>query len=98
MTLNWHQRYYNSLDDSGLSVDEYRGHLRFKRDQGMFVQIQIPERTKSTVYEPELSRSRECGWKLAGRATDFIPTKTLAEKCVMQFLDLIARARGGKLR
>jgi len=98
MIVRWYQRYNNSLEESGLSLDEYSGHLRLKRDQGMFVQFQPPDRIKSTVYEPELSRSREYCWKLAGRSTDIIPTKTLAEKCAMQFMDLVARARSGKLR
>jgi hypothetical protein len=97
MIARWHQRYNNSLEDSGLSLDEYKGHLRFKSDQGSFVQFQIPDRIKSTVYEPELSRSREYCWKLTGRPIEIVPTKSLAEKCVMQFMELIARARSGKL-
>jgi hypothetical protein len=64
MVVIWQQCYGNSLDDSALSVDEYKELLRFNRDQGAFVHLRQPEQTKSTNYEPELSRACECGWKL----------------------------------
>jgi hypothetical protein len=97
MIVIWQQRYMNSLDDGGLSVDEYDGHLRFNRDQGAFVHFQNPDRIKHTDYEPSLSRSREYGWQPTGKAANFIPTNAMAEKCVMQFMDLIDRERRGKL-
>jgi hypothetical protein len=97
MIVIWHQLYSNTLDHSGLSVDEYAGHLRFNRDRGPFVHFQNPDHIKHTDYEPELSRSREYGWKLAGKSAEFIPTNAMAEKCVMQFMDLIDRERNGKL-
>src|SRR5258708_2993091 len=53
MVVIWQQCYGNSLDDSALSVDDYKGLSRFNRDQGAFVHLRQPERTKSTNYEPE---------------------------------------------
>ena len=97
MIVIWQQMYGNSLDNSGLSVDEYNGRLCFNSDQG--VHIHIPQKPiKSTRYEPDLSRSREYGWRLAGKSTDIIPSQALAEKCLLQFMDLIERARDGKFR
>jgi hypothetical protein len=71
--------------------------LRFNRDQGAFVHFHNPDLIKRTEFQPALSRSREYGWQLTGKAADFIPTNALAEKCVMQFIDLIASERRGKL-
>lgn len=92
MIIRWHQRYSNSLDDSGLTIDEYNGRLIFNRELGRVMQLRRPDCIRNTIYEPELSRSRELGWKESGSSTTFLSTRTLAEKCVLQLMDLIERA------
>jgi len=98
VVVNWHQKYGNSLDDSGLSVDEFTGPLILQRELGRFMYFRQPEKIKSTTYEPELSRAREYGWKMSGRSTAFVSSASLAEKCVLQLMDLIERAANGKLK
>jgi hypothetical protein len=91
MIVRWDQRYGNTLNESGLAVEQYRGRLRFSRDPELRIHYFPPECLKKTGYEPHLSRSREFGWKLIGKSTEFIPSETLAQHCVMQFLDLVNR-------
>jgi len=46
---------------------------------------------------PELSRDREYGWIEQGKPSQFLSSAALAEKCVIQFLDLAARADCGEV-
>lgn len=91
MIVRFDQRYVNTLDESGLAVEQYRGLLRFNRDSVSQVHYFPPKLIKKEEYEPDLSRSRQLGWKLTGKFTEFIPSGTLAQHCVMQFLDLVKR-------
>jgi hypothetical protein len=96
MVVRWDQSYSDTLNDSGLAVEEYRGHLRFNQDAQQHVHWFPPECLEKTLYEPDLSRSREYGWKLTGESTEFVPSATLAQTCVMQFLNLVERQRSTK--
>ncbi len=61
------------------------------------MQLKKPDRIAETEYEPELSRSREYGWKRKGQSTEFITSGALAEKCVIQLVDLVERCNAGKV-
>ena len=98
LTVNWHQKYVNSLENSGLSVDKFTGRLIFQSELGRIMYWHQPAKIKSTTYEPELSREREYGWRMSGRSTGFVSSSGLAEKCVLQLMELIERAADGKLK
>ncbi|MFZ1084651.1 MAG: hypothetical protein WAN35_06785 [Terracidiphilus sp.] len=90
MIVRWHQRYTNSLEDSGVSVEEYNGRLLFNRELGKFYQPIQPDQIKKLEYVPDISRALDYGWRRAVNETkDFIPSKELANQCLIQFLDLI---------
>lgn len=95
LVIGWYQRFANSTDGSGLHVAEFN------------VQIPLPntrefspwESTKlnETVYLPDLSRAREYGWVEQHGSDEFLSSATLADRCVVQFLDLAARADRGEV-
>jgi hypothetical protein len=43
MIVRWHQRWTNSLEDSGILVEEYNGGLLFNRERGHFIQPHQPD-------------------------------------------------------
>jgi hypothetical protein len=96
MIVIWRQPYGNLLEGSGLFVQEYNGRLLFNSEVGRLMQMKRPDQLAELKYEPELSRSREYGWKRKGSSTEFITSAALAEKCVIQFVDLIERYNSGK--
>jgi len=98
MIVLWHQQWSNTLDKSGLVVREFNSRLLFNSELGRLMQMSQPERISETKYEPELSRSREYGWKKAGQSNEFITSSALAENCVIQFMDLVERNNSGKVR
>jgi len=80
------------LDNSCLSVEEYNGRLRFSDELWNQVIVRPPELLRRTEYEPQLSRARDYGWREEGDSEDeFMPSNTLAEKCVLQLLDSTQR-------
>ena len=62
------------------------------------MQLSEPERISESQYEPELSRSRDLGWKPKNHPDKFLSSASLAEKCVIQFVDLIDRYNAGKIK
>jgi hypothetical protein len=98
MIVTWQQPYANSLQRSGLYVREYNSQLLFTSELSHRMYMRQPEQIKETKYEPELSRSLELGWSAARNQVEFISTQALAEKCVIEFLDLIERSNAGKIR
>jgi hypothetical protein len=99
MIVRWEQQYEGGMQKGGLSVEEYYGHLYLNREiQGNRVHFRPPERLNQTFYDPDLSRAREYGWTKRGKGGEFIYSTSLAEKLVLQFLNLIERAASGKLR
>jgi hypothetical protein len=98
MIVVWHQLYANTLDRSGLFVREFNGRMLFNSEMGHYIQLQSPDQISETQYEPELSRSRDYGWKPRGQSSEFILSSTLADKLVMQFMDLVERFNSGKIR
>jgi hypothetical protein len=97
MIVRWHQQYSNSIENSGLTVEEYNRSLLFQSELGHFMQLSPPECIKTLTYEPDLSPAFEYGWRASPGTKDFISTKELADKCLLQFMDLIQRDRAGKV-
>lgn len=97
MIILWHQQYSNTLDNSQFSVREFIGGLILNSELDRKMYFDQPQLVGETKYEPELSRSREYGWKKKmDHRPDFITSSSLAEKCVIQFLDLVERYNSGR--
>ena len=92
VTVTWNQPYTNILEGTSLSVREYKGRrLILPSEVGRKMYVSQPRTLGEARYTPTLSFSRDCGWKRYGEA-DFVSSATLAEQCVMMFLDLAGRA------
>lgn len=97
MIVLWRQPWANLLDDSGLFVQEYNRGLILPSARGRLIYSQPPKRIAETTYEPELSRARALGWKQRGKSPEFISSPALAERCVLQFIELLDRFASGKV-
>jgi hypothetical protein len=97
MVVAWNQRYSNTLDNSSLVVSEYNGTLMLPGEMGQRMYIEQPQRLSQTKYSPDLSLAREYGWR-QGNATEFLSSSALAERCVIQFVDLVNRYDRGEVR
>jgi hypothetical protein len=97
MIVRWNQQYEGSAQKGGLCVEQYNSRLFFNNELGNRVIVRPPSQTKQTLYDTDLSRAREFGWR-SKRNPEFIASATLAEKLVMQFMDMIERSRSGKTR
>lgn len=53
---------------------------------------------KETKYDPELDRSGQLGWREAGKSQGFVSNQSLAEKCAVDFVDLIDRYNTGRIK
>jgi hypothetical protein len=95
MIVRWHQPYGNVLHDSSLYVESYSGHLWFNRESRAGVHFHMPELLSRIEYDPDLSRSRELGWRLSKRSAQFLTSETLAQNAMMDFLKLVASQRAG---
>jgi hypothetical protein len=90
--VRWEQQYRNTFDENtGLHVEQYRGWLLLNRELGHRVQLKRPTRLNRVRYEPDLSLAREYGWRLPGKVPVFFSSIALAEKCVLQLMDLIGK-------
>jgi len=98
MAIAWSQPYSGNLEHSGLSVQEYNGRLLMNSEVGRLMLHQNPKKLRETQYEPELSRDRQYGWKKKGETSEFTTSKELAEKCVIDFLELVERAANGQVK
>jgi hypothetical protein len=97
MIVTWRQQYSNLLDHSGLFVQEYIGGLILHHETSSLMYFDQPQLLHETNYDPELSLGREYGWKQE-KSTEFISSIALAQKCVIQFMDLVDRYANGKIR
>ena len=99
MIISWHQQYSNTLDHTQFLVQEFTNGLIFNSELGRKTYFDQPKPIGDTKYDPDLSRSREYGWKKrADQTSEFLTSTLLAEKCVIQFLDLVERYNSGKIR
>jgi hypothetical protein len=95
MSVVWFQRYSNMLDEAHLIVSELNenailppGHMRLRQ----------PETIKQDKFVPDLSRAREYVWRSEKGTGDMVGSKDLAEKLVLQFLNLVERDRAGMVK
>jgi hypothetical protein len=95
LVVNWSQPYTNSTSGCGLKVIEVNGQtpLPNTREWAFFQ----PDELNVTIFMPDLSRAREYGWTEKGVDSRFWSSSMLAERCVIQFLDLATRADTGKI-
>ena len=93
MTVIWHQPYAGSLQHAILAVREFDRQLILPPNHVHFYK---PKILKETHYIPDISRTREYGWRLERGTESFIASKDLATHIVIQLLDLIERDRTGK--
>ena len=96
LDISWNQRFATSLESSYLAVREFRGHLFVPGESRGDCYPQWPEKIREAKYMPELSREREHGWKQEG-GEEFLSTSDFAEKCVIQFIDLVDRFKRGAI-
>jgi len=97
LTVVWHQTFTNTLSDSALIVREYNGGLILPGETHR-VHLVEPSQLREIRYSPELSFAREYGWKEENQ-TEFLSSDALAQRCVIQFVDLVNRdARGAVKR
>ena len=95
MAIVWFQRYINMLDDNtALFVREFNespivppGYIRFQQ----------PQILREDKYDPDISRTREYVWRPQRDKGGLISSQDLAEKLVLQFLDLVERDRAGRV-
>jgi hypothetical protein len=97
MIVIWHQQFSNTLDDSGLHIQQYNGGLILNSEMGRRVHLRKPDLLTEDRYEPELSRAREYGWTSEDGEGQFISSSALASRCVVKFLDLVDAFASGKI-
>lgn len=95
MIIRWQQPFINVLDKSVLLVEEYDGRLLLTSELNLML-LRTAEGLQRDIYEPELSRAREYGWRKEDEDTDFFTSAALAERCVIQFIDLLDRSARGE--
>jgi hypothetical protein len=96
LAVGWYHPYFNSTDRSGLKVSEFNAQLPLPDTREM--SFSEPSMLSETTFLPELSRAREYGWiQQHGKTAVFLSSVALADRCVIQFLDLAARADRGEV-
>ena len=79
-----------------LIVKEFDKRLAFMGEH-LFYPDGEPREVSTTRFHPELSRAREQGWTPKGEKS-FLSSHALAEKIVIQFVDLVERADRGNFQ
>ena len=97
LMVTWQQRWCNTLDGSSLIVREFNGGLILPNEEGQRIYLMPPERLNETKYSPDLSFAREYGWRQDG-FPEFLSSSALAERCVIEFLDLASRYARGEIK
>jgi hypothetical protein len=95
LIVGFRQPYANTTDGCALKILEYNGRMALPGERVMFVM----ERTQlhEINFLPELSRAREYGWIEKDKPSQFLSSIALADKCVIQFLNLAGRADRGEI-
>lgn len=95
MSIVWFQRYSNTLDsNTALFVREFSESLIIPPG---YMRIRQPNMLKEDKYDPDISRAREYVWKPREGKGELISSRDLAEKLILQFLDLVERDLAGKV-
>jgi hypothetical protein len=95
MAIVWFQRYTNILDNNTtLFVREFNESPIIPPG---YIRLQQPHMLREDKYDPDISRTREYVWRPQRGKGELISSQDLAEKLVLQFLDLVERDRAGKV-
>jgi hypothetical protein len=79
-----------------LAVREFDNRLAFPGER-LFYPDGEPREISTKMFHPELSRAHEQGWTPVGESS-FLASQELAEKIVIQFVDLIEKADRGNFQ
>jgi hypothetical protein len=93
----WHQQYLNVLDESSLIIHEFASALILP-GQPQLMYYDQPRHIGEAKYLPDLSLTREYGWRQDADESKFVSSATLAEQIVMLFVDLANRKASRKLK
>jgi len=96
LTVTWNQPYSNTLSNTSLVIREFNGGLILPSEIGERMYFQNPTLLGTTKYSPDLSPAREYGWK-QDDAAEFLSSAVLAERCVIQFVELVSRYQTGEM-
>ena len=93
----WHQPYANTLDKSLLLIQEFATCLILPAESHLMYYDQ-PRHINEAKYLPDLSLTREYGWRQDADESEFVSSATLAEQIVMLFVDLVNRKASGQIK
>jgi hypothetical protein len=95
----WYQQYSNLLDNSSLTIREYKGGLTLPRETGQRMYVTQPSQLCENKYSPDLSLSRDYGWRqIDATKAEFLSSLALADQCVIRFVDLVNRFARGEIK
>lgn len=95
MSLIWHQPYAGSLHKAALITREFDRLIILPPGH---YSLSHPNVLKEKHYIPDVTITREYGWRLDRGGQSIIPSRDFAIQHVMDFLDLLERDRAGKIR
>jgi hypothetical protein len=98
LTVTWNQPYASELTRSALVIREYKFGLIFPSQLNRLMPYDQPRPINEAKYVPDLSRTREYGWRQDADESEFVSSATLAEQIVMLFVGLANRKASGKLK
>jgi hypothetical protein len=83
----WRLRAVNSLENSPLLIDEFRGRLPLPGEQIHY--LKQPRKLSTTEYDPEVCLSRP---------NEYLSSLDVADQCVATFLRLVDQVISGKIK
>jgi hypothetical protein len=92
----WHQLHSDMLDKSSLLIYEFASGLILP-GQPQLMYYDQPRQISEAKYLPDLSLTREYGWRQDEDESEFVSSAMLAEQIVMLFVDLANRKASGKI-
>jgi hypothetical protein len=97
ISVVWNHQYANVLTGAQLTIREFKGQVSLPMDVSHFVYSPGVRELARREYSPALSLAREYGWQQGG-TSEFIFSPALAERCVMQLMELATRCAKALLR
>jgi TIR domain-containing protein len=97
LKVTWHQPYANTLDKGVLLIHEFATALILPAETQLTYYDQ-PRQIGEAKYLPDLSLTRDYGWRQDADESEFVSSTTLAEQIVMLFVDLANRKASGKTK
>lgn len=95
MSIIWEPPYVNELVDASLIVCELNENAIVRPG---YTRLQEPDVLRRQKYVPDLSRLRTYVWRTDQSREEMITSKDLAEKLILQFLNLVEQDRAGKIK